>query len=260
MSACSSASSKKPTVCEKSSVSLSSSDSESVRLPLVDVDFSSSAASSTSEASRPSVFSSVHALCVMPLLLYCSRCALLLFIAIFLMTIIWVPDPSCCDPPSSRSSVSVLSGIEPISDSLMIRSRTATTLRVLGTYTRYPLSPSVLPTNFLFSALGSSLLTSLSRFLMKTVKPKIYSLLIESLGFIPRISSAGHFFSSHNQIFHPCCMGNCCSPHHLGRHESMSKHLAISRSVLLHLSAKQFCYGVSCLIFSCRMLASKQNI
>ena len=49
------------------------------------------------------------------------------------------------------------------------------------------------PTNFPSSALGSSLLTSLSRFIMKTVQPKT-DLLIESLNYITRNSSAGQFF------------------------------------------------------------------
>ena len=54
LSACSSASSMKPTVsdCEKSSMSLSSSDSESLRLPLLAIDSSSGDASSSSNASR----------------------------------------------------------------------------------------------------------------------------------------------------------------------------------------------------------------
>ena len=40
----------------------------------------------------------------------------------------------------------------------------------------------------------------------------------------------------------------------------MSKHLAISSSVLLHLSANPFCCGVSGMAFSCRMPASKEYI
>ena len=40
----------------------------------------------------------------------------------------------------------------------------------------------------------------------------------------------------------------------------MSKHLAISSSVLLHLSANPFCCGVSGMVFSCRMPASKEYI
>ena len=57
--ACSNVSLKMPTVsdCEKSSVSLSFSDAESLRLPHAAVDSSSSAASSTTEASRLSVVS-----------------------------------------------------------------------------------------------------------------------------------------------------------------------------------------------------------
>ena len=46
----------------------------------------------------------------------------------------------------------------------------------------------------------------------------------------------------------------------LGRPESMSKHLAISSIVLLHLSANPFCCGVSGMVFSCRMPACKQYI
>ena len=46
----------------------------------------------------------------------------------------------------------------------------------------------------------------------------------------------------------------------LWRPESMSKHFAISSSVLLHLSANSFCCGVSGMVFSCRMPASKQYI
>ena len=40
----------------------------------------------------------------------------------------------------------------------------------------------------------------------------------------------------------------------------MSKHLAFSSSVLLHLSAIAFCYGFSGMVFSCRMPASKQYV
>ena len=40
----------------------------------------------------------------------------------------------------------------------------------------------------------------------------------------------------------------------------MSKHLAISSSVLLHLWANPFCCVVSGMVFSCRMPASKQYI
>ena len=40
----------------------------------------------------------------------------------------------------------------------------------------------------------------------------------------------------------------------------MSKHLAISSSVLLHLSANPFCCGVSGMVLSCRMPASKQYV
>ena len=146
LSARSNACSKKPTVsgCENSSVSLSLSDSESLRLPLVAVYSSSSAASSTSEASRLSVVSWVFTL---------SASRNYSFIAVdmpcsSLLPSSWWPSsgcqiPSCSDPSSSISGVSVLSGIEPTSDSLMITSRTAITLLVLGTYTRYPLSPSV---------------------------------------------------------------------------------------------------------------------
>ena len=187
--ACLSASAKKPTAsdCEKSSVSLSSSDSESLILPFVAVDSSSSAASSTSEASRLSVVSWLLLLAVdVP----CSS----------LLSSSWWSSsgcqiPSCDDPSSCRSGVSVLPGIAPTSFSLMITSRIATTLRVMGTYTRFPITPSVEPTKLLFSALGSSLLTSLSLFFMKTLQPKIDNLLFDSLGFIPRISSTGHFSS-----------------------------------------------------------------
>ena len=40
----------------------------------------------------------------------------------------------------------------------------------------------------------------------------------------------------------------------------MSNHLAISSSVVLHLSANPFCCGVSGMVISCRMPASKQFI
>ena len=109
--------------------------------------------------------------------------------------------------------------------------------------------------------LGSSLLTSLSRFLMKTVQPQIDSLLIESLGFIPRISSAGNFSSRLTTKFLILVAWRIVAPHIiLGRPESISKHLAISSSVLLHLSANPFCCGVSGMVFACRMPASKQYI
>ena len=144
----------------------------------------------------------------------------------------------------------------------MITSQTATTLRVLGTYTRYRLSPSVKPTNSPSSALGSCLSTSLSRFLMKTVQSKINNLGIESLGFIPRINSAGHFSSPGLKIkFLILVAWRIAAPHiKLGRPPSMSQHPVISSSVLLHLSANAFCCGVSGIVFSCRMPASKHYI
>ena len=40
----------------------------------------------------------------------------------------------------------------------------------------------------------------------------------------------------------------------------MSKHLAISSIVLVHLSADPFCFDVSGMVFSCIMLVSKQYI
>ena len=108
--------------------------------------------------------------------------------------------------------------------------------------------------------MGSSLLTSLSRFLMKTVQPKIDKLLIESLGFIPRISSFGHS-SRLTSKFLILVAWRIPAPHIiLRRPESMSKHLAISSSFLLHLSANPFCCGVSGMVFSCKMPASKQYI
>ena len=97
----------------------------------------------------------------------------------------------------------------------------------------------------------------MSRFLMKTVQPKI-----DSLGFIPRISSARHFSSLRLTTKFLIIVAWRIAAAHimLGRPESMSKHLAISSSVLLHLSANPFCCGFSGMVFSCRMHASKQYI
>ena len=68
---------------------------------------------------------------------------------------------------------------------------------------------------------------------MKTVQPKIDNLLIGSLGFIPLISSAGHFSSPRlTTKFLILAAWRIAAPHIiLGSPESMSKHLAISSSV-----------------------------
>ena len=88
------------------------------------------------------------------------------------------------------------------------------------------------------------------------------SLLIESLGFIHHISSAGHFSSTRlTTKFLIFVAWRIAAPRIiLGSLETMSKHLAISSSVLLHLSANPFCFGVSGMVFSCRMPASKQYV
>ena len=97
---------------------------------------------------------------------------------------------------------------------------------------------------------------------MKTVQPKIDNLLIGSLGFIPLNSSAGHFSSPRlTTKFLILAAWRIAAPHIiLGSPDSMRKHLAISSSVLLHLSANPFCCGVSGMVFSCRMPASKQYV
>ena len=97
---------------------------------------------------------------------------------------------------------------------------------------------------------------------MKTVQLKIDLLLLQSLGFIPRISSAGHFSSPcRTTKFLIFVSWRIVASHIiLGRPESMGKHLAISSSVLLHLSANPFCCGVSGMVFSCRIPASKHYI
>ena len=94
---------------------------------------------------------------------------------------------------------------------------------------------------------------------MRTAQPKIDSLLIESL---IRISSAGHFSSPRlTTKFLILVVWRITALHiFLGSSESMSKHLAISSSVLLHFSANPFCCGVSGMVFSCRMPACKQYI
>ena len=96
---------------------------------------------------------------------------------------------------------------------------------------------------------------------MKTVQPKIDNLLIENLGLIPRIIG-GLFSSPRLKIkFLMLFAWKMAAPHiMLGRPESMSKQLANSSSVLLRLSADTFCCGVSGMVFSCRMPASKQYI
>ena len=97
---------------------------------------------------------------------------------------------------------------------------------------------------------------------MKTMQPEIDSLLIERLGFIPCISSAGLLSSPRLTTNFLILVAWRIAARHiiLGKPESMSKHLAISSSVLLHLSANPFCCGFSGLVFSCRMLGSKQYI
>ena len=97
---------------------------------------------------------------------------------------------------------------------------------------------------------------------MKTVQPKIDSLLIESLGYIPGISSAGHFSSPRlTTKFLILVAWRIAAPHIiLGRPDSMSKHVAISSSVLLYLSANPFFCGVSGVVFYCRMPVSKPYI
>ena len=96
---------------------------------------------------------------------------------------------------------------------------------------------------------------------MNTVQPEIVNLLIESLGFIPHINSAGHFSSHHKTKFRILVAWRIAADHIiLVRPKSRSKHLAISSSVLLNLSADPFCCGVSGMIFFCRMPASKQHV
>ena len=94
------------------------------------------------------------------------------------------------------------------------------------------------------------------------MQPKIDNLLIGSLDFTPLISSAGHFSSPRlTTKFLILAAWRIAAPHIiLGSPESMSKHLAISSSVLLHLSTNPFCCGVSGMVFSCRMPASKQYV
>ena len=78
---------------------------------------------------------------------------------------------------------------------------------------------------------------------------------------MPRISSAGHFPSRLTISFLILVKWRIAAPHIiLGRPESMSKHPAISSSVLLHLLANPFCCGVSGMVFSCIIPASKQYI
>ena len=145
---------------------------------------------------------------------------------------------------------------------MIITSRSATILRVLGTHTGYPLSLSVHRKNIPSIALGSSLLTSLSLFLMKIDQTKFKNLLTEILGLIPRISTAEHFPTPRLTIkFLIFAAWRIAALHIiLGGSESTSKNLAISSSVLLHLSAKPFCCGMSGMLFSCKMPASKQYI
>ena len=80
---------------------------------------------------------------------------------------------------------------------MITTAQTAITLRVLGTVRtrdiRFLLQCN--PQTFCPVSLGSGLPTSLSLFLVNSVQPKIYYLLIESLKFIPHTSSAGHFSS-----------------------------------------------------------------
>ena len=86
-------------------------------------------------------------------------------------------------------------GMSPTSDFLMIISQTATTFRGFGNVHQVSVASFRLTTYFPSSAFGSSWLTSLSLFFMKTVQPKLDNLLNESLVFILRISSAGPFSS-----------------------------------------------------------------
>ena len=57
----------------------------------------------------------------------------------------------------------------------------------------------------------------LSLFLMKTVQPKIDNLIFDSLGFILRISSAGHFSSRLTAKFVILVAWRITTPHHLGK-------------------------------------------
>ena len=134
LSACSSASSVKPSVSdyEKCSVSLSSNDSEPLSLPLVAIISSVSAASSFSEACRLSVVSWMFMFSASS-----NSSFTAFYVPCFsLLTSFWWQwsgrqNPGCRDSSSSRSGVSMLPGIEPTSDFLMITSWNANTLRVL---------------------------------------------------------------------------------------------------------------------------------
>ena len=114
-----------------------------------------------------------------------------------------------------------------------------------------------------FHFLGSSLLKSLFRFRMKIVQPKIDNLLIESLGFKPRISSSRYFSSppltSKFLILFAWRIATLYIIL-LGKTRVNEQASCISSSFLLRLSANSFCCGVSGTVFSCRLPASKQHI
>ena len=67
------------------------------------------------------------------------------------------------------------------------------------------------------------------------------------------------FSSSYNQVFDPCCVKNCCPHINIGNLKSLSKQLAISYSVLFHISANPFCFGIFGMVFS-RLTSSNQYI
>ena len=113
-----------------------------------------------------------------------------------------------------------------------------------------------------FQSFGFKYADILSIFFIKTVQPKIDSLLIESLGVTPRSNSAGHFFAPHlTTKFLIIIAWKIVAPHIiLGRPEPMNYYLAISSSILLHLSANPFFCCVSSIVFSCWMPASKKYL
>ena len=92
------------------------------------------------------------------------------------------------------------------------------------------------------------------------MSPKLCCLLIESLGIIPRIKSAGHLSAPRvtTKFLIFAAWRIAASLTVVGSPDSMRKRLAISSKVLSHLSANPLCCGVCVIIFSYKMAASKQ--
>ena len=177
-------------------------------------------------------------------------------VAIVLMKSIWAPDPQVL-----RHLIYVrpqmLSGIKPMT--LDDHISNSVSLRELGMNTRYLFSLSAQPTNSSSSALDLRLLTSRSLSYADCATKSIY-LIIASLGFILRLSSAGQLSFGPTIKFIFAAWRIASHQIILGSPESMSNNLTISSSVLWHHSDNPVFCGVSIMVFFRTKPANKEGV